>query len=190
EQGFNSGPLSWLTPSFGTVESLVPIQAAPINLHEEMCGPHRKRPAAEEEERETDLTNPAADSPFTVFLSSLRPQAKGASLLQSESTLGEPVVVFTGPPRGQGVQQGATLASSDAKPAKLGSKVAAPKPGPSVPAGSAGGAPPVATASAVPWTSFSPASLAASPPPGLGAAAPAPVPIPRARPKLVDDKPQ
>ncbi len=50
EQGFNSGPLSWLTPSLGSVESLTPVDAAPANLHEEMCGNHRKRPAAEEEE--------------------------------------------------------------------------------------------------------------------------------------------
>jgi D-alanyl-D-alanine carboxypeptidase len=181
EQGFSSGPLSWLTPALGSVESLVPIEAAPINLHDEMCGPHRKRPAAEDEQ-EAGLSNPAADSPYAVFLSSLRPPAKGVSLLQTESNLGEPVVVFTGPPRGQGTllatQQGATqVAATDAKPAKPGAKPAATKP-----------APAVASAAAVPWSSFSPAALAASPPSELSAAH-ALVPLPRARPKVAADKP-
>ena len=42
------------------------------------------------------------DSPYGVFLASLRPKGKGAALLQ-ESNLGEPVLVFTGakpPPPG------------------------------------------------------------------------------------------
>ncbi len=191
EQGFNSGPLSWLTPSLGSVEQLTPVDAAPANLHEEMCGNHRKRPAAEEEE-EAAGPAPAADSPYAVFLSSLRPPAKGTSLLQTEANLGEPVPVFTGPPRGQG--QGATpaapqMASADGKPAKpaKGSKTVAGKP---VPDGAA--APPVATASVVPWTSLSPAALAASPPTELRAT-PAgsarTVPLPRARPRHIAEKP-
>jgi D-alanyl-D-alanine carboxypeptidase len=168
EEGFNSGPLSWLTPSLGVVDQLAPVDAAPANLHEEMCGPHRKRPAAEEEEQEAG-TNAAADSPYAVFLSSLKPQAKGASLLQQEANLGEPVVVFTGPPKGQGMQ----VASSEAKPAKPGSKAAER---------------PLATANAVPWSSFSPASVANSPPPELGNT-PA-IPLPRPRPKLTAERPQ
>ena len=46
ERGFHRGPLSWLSPSLGSVESLQPINAAPPDLRDEMCGPHRKRPAA------------------------------------------------------------------------------------------------------------------------------------------------
>ncbi|HEY0420616.1 MAG TPA: D-alanyl-D-alanine carboxypeptidase family protein, partial [Acetobacteraceae bacterium] len=177
EQGFNSGPLSWLTPSLGTVESLTPVDAAPANLHEEMCGNHRKRPAAEEEE-EAAGPAPPADSPYAAFLSSLRPPAKGASLLQIEANLGEPVPVFTGPPRGQGAA-GLQMAAADGKPVKpLKGKTAA--------------APPGATASVVPWTSLSPAALAASPPTELGAA-PAgsarTVPLPRARPRHIAEKP-
>ncbi|HEY4407471.1 MAG TPA: D-alanyl-D-alanine carboxypeptidase family protein [Xanthobacteraceae bacterium] len=178
EQGFGSAPLSWLTPSLGSVESLTPVDAAPANLHEEMCGNHRKRPAAEEEEQEAGPA-PAADSPYAVFLSSLRPPAKGASLLQAEANLGEPVPVFTGPPRGQGTGPAAPqMASADSKPAK--------------PAKGAKAAPPVAAASVVPWTSLSPAALAANPPTELGAtpvgSAPR-VPLPRARPRLVAEKP-
>src|ERR1700732_1345484 len=81
EQGFTATPLSWLTPSLGSVESLVPVDAAPANLHEEMCGSHRKRPAAEEEEQGADGANAPSDSPYAVFLSSLRPQPKGGNLL-------------------------------------------------------------------------------------------------------------
>src|SRR5580700_9767474 len=117
EQGFSAAPLSWLTPSLGSVESLTPVDAAPANLHEEMCGSHRKRPAAEEEDQEAS-TPGAPDSPYAVFLSSLRPQPKGgASFLQAEANLGEPVVVFTGPPKGQGVAT-AQVAAAEAKPAK------------------------------------------------------------------------
>src|ERR1700692_4730803 len=90
EQGFSSAPLSWLTPSLGSVESLTPVDAAPANLHEEMCGSHHKRPAAEEEDQEASAPG-APDSPYAVFLSSLRPQTKGgASFLQAEANLGEP----------------------------------------------------------------------------------------------------
>jgi D-alanyl-D-alanine carboxypeptidase len=188
EQGFNSAPLSWLTPSLGAVESLTPVDAAPANLHEETCGNHRKRPAAEEEEEAGPA--PAADSPYAVFLSSLRPPAKGASLLQTEANLGEPVPVFTGPPRGPNQTGPAApqMASADAKPVKPPKgKTAAPTP---VPNGTAG-APPVATASVVPWTSLSPAALAASPPKELGATpiSTAFVPLPRARPRLAAQPP-
>ena len=57
ERGFNSGGLSWLTPSLGTVDALAPIDAQPPNLREEMCGGHRRKPPSEdndEEERDAD----------------------------------------------------------------------------------------------------------------------------------------
>ena len=54
ERGFHRGPLSWLAPSLGTVNSLQPINAAPPDLRDEMCGPHRKRPAAEDADDESD----------------------------------------------------------------------------------------------------------------------------------------
>jgi D-alanyl-D-alanine carboxypeptidase len=183
EQGFSSAPLSWLTPSLGTVDQLTPVNAEPVNLHEEMCGSHRKRPAAEEEEQEAGGANAPGDSPYAVFLSSLRPQAKGASLMQTEGNLGEPVVVFTGPPKGQGTMQGTTqVASTDARPVKPGSKAAAAKSGPVV---ATAGGPAGAPASTVPWTSLSPAALAASPPSELGSMpVAATVPLPRARPRL------
>jgi D-alanyl-D-alanine carboxypeptidase len=120
ERGFSSNTgLNWLMPSLGTVEMLEPISAAPPNLREEMCGSNRKRPATEDED---DIlpANTAADSPYGVFLSSLRPAKAKDSLLQ-DGNMGEPVLVYTGtkPPAPGAV-------SADAKPkakkTKSGSK--------------------------------------------------------------------
>ncbi len=100
EAGFTQDRLSWLTPSLGSVESLAPIEAAPPNLHEEICGPHRKKPATEEEEATGSEENSAeAGTPFSVLLSSLRaPTRKGAALLSEQGPVA-PIVVYTGPTR-------------------------------------------------------------------------------------------
>jgi D-alanyl-D-alanine carboxypeptidase len=164
EQGFGSASPSWLTPSLGSVESLTPVEAEPANLHEEMCGPHHKRPAAEEEE---EVANAPADSPYAAFLASLRPQPKGGPLLQTESTLGQPVVVFTGPPKGQTGSQIALAVNKMVKPA------ATAAPGES----GASGGPAIAAITTVPWAN-----------PDLGPARPL-VPLPRARPRMAAEKP-
>jgi len=49
ERGFNGNRLAWLKPSLGLVDQLAPVDASPPNLRDEMCGPKRKRPAAEDE---------------------------------------------------------------------------------------------------------------------------------------------
>jgi D-alanyl-D-alanine carboxypeptidase len=106
ERGFNSkNGLSWLMPSLGTVETLQPIDAAPPNLRDDMCGGHRKRQATEDED-DVVAANTAPDSPYAVFLSSLRPpKTKGASLL-NDGNMGEPVLVYTGTkPPAPGVAQ-------------------------------------------------------------------------------------
>jgi D-alanyl-D-alanine carboxypeptidase len=120
ERGFNSnGGLTWLMPSLGTVETVQPISTAPPNLREEMCGGHRKRPATEDED-DIIPENSGPDSPYGVFLSSLRaPKSKGA-LLQ-DANMGEPVLVYTGTkPPAPGT------ASAEGKPTKK--KTAAAKP--------------------------------------------------------------
>ena len=50
ERGFANNTLSWLRPSLGTVDNLVPIDASPPNLRDEMCNGKRKRPASDEDE--------------------------------------------------------------------------------------------------------------------------------------------
>ena len=101
ERGFNSGGLSWLTPSLGTVDALAPIDAQPPNLREEMCGGHRRKPASEDNEEE----EPAADTTTSAngesgngqafMLSSLKP-ANGKFVLGPPVETSAPVVVFTG----------------------------------------------------------------------------------------------
>src|SRR5215218_338687 len=75
EKGFNSGGLSWLMPSLGTVDALQAVAAAPPNLRDEMCGKHRKRPAAEEsDDEEATQANSGVDpsSAYAVTMQSLR----------------------------------------------------------------------------------------------------------------------
>ena len=95
ERGFNSNSgLSWLMPSLGTVETVQPVDAAPPNLRDEMCGSHRKRPATEDEDEVIGANN-NPDSPYGVFLSSLNPpKAKSAAALLQDAKLGEPVLVY------------------------------------------------------------------------------------------------
>jgi D-alanyl-D-alanine carboxypeptidase len=99
EGGFAQNPLSWLTPALGSVDALTPIDAAPPNLHDEICGGHRKKPAAEDEDADADANGVEMTGPFSALLSSLRaPTPKGAALL-SEGGAVTPVVVYTGPTR-------------------------------------------------------------------------------------------
>jgi D-alanyl-D-alanine carboxypeptidase len=102
ESGFTQDRLSWLTSSLGTVEALVPIDATPPNLHEEICGGHHKKPVEEEEEAsgsEEGTNGAEAGTAFSVLLSSLRaPTQKGASLLSDQGPVA-PIVVYTGPTR-------------------------------------------------------------------------------------------
>ena len=119
ERGFNTNPgMSWLMQPFSTVESVQPIAAAPPNLRDEMCGGHRKRPATEDEDDLVANNNP--ESPYAVFLASLRPaKAKGAAPLQE---MGEPVLVYTGTkPPAPGAQ-----ASTESKPEKKKTAVIKP----------------------------------------------------------------
>jgi D-alanyl-D-alanine carboxypeptidase len=99
ESGFTQNPLGWLTPALGTVDNLTPINADPPNLHDQTCGPHRKRPAAEDEDADAIENGVGADTPFSALLSSLRaPTPKGAALLSDFGAI-TPTIVYTGPTR-------------------------------------------------------------------------------------------
>lgn len=189
ERGFNTG-ISWLTPSLGTVDTLMPINAEPPNLREEMCGKHRKRPAAESEdsdEEEPVNANSGGDpsSAQSVMLSSLRlANTKPSALLGPLTPSMDPIVVFVGPNN----NKNALAAAPAAKPLR------GPK-----------GKPVVATAAAVPPVVAAPQAASPNAPvsaPAFAAASPAwpapsaftpppaatkmaAVPMPRPRPKLV-----
>ena len=97
ENGFNSGGLSWLTPSLGTVDQLAPIDAQPPNLREEMCGGHRRKPPSEDNDEEQQASASGdTSSPQSFMLSSLRP-ANGKFALGPPVETEAPVKVFTGP---------------------------------------------------------------------------------------------
>ena len=94
EQGFNNNRLTWLMPTLGTVDQLVPIAAAPPNLREDTCGKKRKRPAAEDEEVEVSGADGA--SPLAFLLSNLQSNVKVSDVLANGNPMLPPVDVFVG----------------------------------------------------------------------------------------------
>lgn len=100
ERGFNSAALSWLTPSLGTVDALAPIDAAPPNLRDEMCGSHRRKPPSEDNDEEDDGAPSAANgdtSSGNVFMLSNLKASTGKFVLGPPVDTEPPVPVFTGP---------------------------------------------------------------------------------------------
>jgi D-alanyl-D-alanine carboxypeptidase len=103
ESGFAPNPLSWLMPSQGTVDALVPINVAPPNLREDICGKNRHRPSEEEEEAAGG--GAAGDSGVHSFLlSALRgtPPPASALLTSGLASAMPPVEVYVGPARHPG----------------------------------------------------------------------------------------
>jgi D-alanyl-D-alanine carboxypeptidase len=101
ERGFNGGMLSWLTPSLGTVDALAPIDAQPANLRDEMCGGHRRKPPAENNDEEEDTQANSGDGNGqgqgqALALTNLK-TAGGKFVLGPPVETTPPIVVFTGP---------------------------------------------------------------------------------------------
>jgi D-alanyl-D-alanine carboxypeptidase len=193
ERGFNGGGLSWLTPSLGTVEALTPIDAAPPNLREEMCGKQRKRPAAEDDSPDEVASNGDAESPASVMMSSLRaPAAKPFSLSGPVLNPAPAIEVFVGPAKNAATPKLASAPAAVPLPKPAPAKLVAPKsiiasPGQIAPAPAGSATPAAAGNGAVPWTNFNPTSLAHAAPPDLAstpAAGSAAVPLPAPRPRL------
>jgi len=191
ERGFHRGPLSWLAPSLGTVEALkvANANATPPDLRDEMCGPHRKRPAAEEADDEIESEG--------GLLSSLPPSSgKPSSLLKERPAAVKAIAVFVGAAKKAAETQFAaarTKLTKIAKGKKGDAQIAAAASAASsdpaqrdphtAPMPAAGGTPP--------WMSFAPTAKADNSPPPLTAMpeaksslAAVAVPLPRRRPKL------
>jgi len=110
ERGFGSNKLSWLKPSLGTVDALAPIDASPPNMRDDICGPKRKRPAAENEEDDPDIQADNNDSGVSMFTAGLQaPNMKVSDLLAMPAAATTPVIVYTGPAR-----TGAAILEADA----------------------------------------------------------------------------
>jgi D-alanyl-D-alanine carboxypeptidase len=102
ERGFANSGLSWLRPSLGTVDNLVPIDASPPNLRDEMCGGKRHKPASDEDEDTTAASAggsaSSGETAVTFFAAGLQPpMAKPSELLAAGPVASEPMVVYTGP---------------------------------------------------------------------------------------------
>ncbi len=118
ERGFNGNRLAWLKPSLGRVDQLAPIDASPPNLRDEMCGPKRKRPAAEDEDDDITISADGGAGAGTdsgavaMYAAGLQPPAvniKASDLLAAAAAPTAPVIVYTGPAR-----SGAAILEADA----------------------------------------------------------------------------
>jgi len=101
ERGFANNTLSWLRPSLGIVDNLVPIDASPPNLRDEMCNGKRHRPASDEDE-DTVASGASNNSgpALAFFTAGLQPPTlKPSELLAAAPAPSEPIPVYTGPTR-------------------------------------------------------------------------------------------
>jgi D-alanyl-D-alanine carboxypeptidase len=137
ERGFSTGGFSWLAPSMGTVDTLRPIDAAPPNLRDEICGKKRKRPAAESEDLEDEADAQASlppgidpNSPQAVMLSNLRAaNTKPSSLLGDYTPPSPTIEVFLGATKGSVPVQEQQVAGKKSKKKKnVAAAPAAPAP--------------------------------------------------------------
>jgi len=134
ERGFGGNGLGWLKPALGTVDNLVPIDATPPNLREEMCSGKRKRPATDED-ADVVATNGSAstgEAAVTFFTAGLQPpMGKPSEMLAAEAAASEPIPVYTGPTKTGTALIAAVAAEAEKQtPARRGkkSKMAAKKP--------------------------------------------------------------
>jgi D-alanyl-D-alanine carboxypeptidase len=127
ERGFANNSLTWLRPALGTVDNLVPIDASPPNLRDEMCGGKRKRPASDEDEDTTVAGNlsgaSSSETAMTFFTAGLQPPAvKPSEMLAAAPTASEPVIVYTGPTRTGAALVAANAADSEMQTPRRGKK--------------------------------------------------------------------
>jgi D-alanyl-D-alanine carboxypeptidase len=138
ERGFGGSGLGWLKPALGTVDNLVPVDASPPNLRDEMCNGKRKRPATDED-ADVVATNGSAstgETAVTFFSAGLQPPVKPAELMAAAAVPSEPVPVYTGPTKTGAALIAAVAAEAEKQAsARRGkkSKIAAKKPGTATP---------------------------------------------------------
>lgn len=129
ERGFTSNGLSWLTPSQGQVNQLAALNVAPPNLRDDMCGPKRKRPAAETlDEAESGEDGAGGNTVMALMASSGHTGRKPSELLAAAPGAVSATVVYVGPKRSGDVQANAADEEAVQKPAaKPKRKKGAPK---------------------------------------------------------------
>jgi D-alanyl-D-alanine carboxypeptidase len=127
ERGFANNNLTWLRPALGTVDNLVPIDASPPNLRDEMCGGKRKRPASDEDEDTTVASNAGGSSngetAITLFSAGLQPPTlRPSDMIAAAAAPSEPVIVYTGPTKTGPALIAANAADSEQQTVRSGKK--------------------------------------------------------------------
>jgi D-alanyl-D-alanine carboxypeptidase len=125
ERGFANNTLSWLRPTLGTVDNLVPIDASPPNLRDEMCGGKRKRPASDEDEDTvaSNASGSGSETAITFFSAGLQPPAlRPSEMLATAASASEPIIVYTGPTKTGPALIAAVAADSDKQTPRRGKK--------------------------------------------------------------------
>jgi D-alanyl-D-alanine carboxypeptidase len=119
ETAFNSNGLTWLMPSLGTVYGLQPINAAPPDLREAMCGKHRRRPAAEAADDDEEATGSDEQGLAALFSGAKAHGPKPSSLVAETLASNPPIDVFIGakrpPPRAVAVAKPGNAGAPAAK---------------------------------------------------------------------------
>jgi D-alanyl-D-alanine carboxypeptidase len=123
DRGFNGNQLGWLKAPLGNVEQLVPVDATPPNLRDDMCGGKRHRPASDDDE-ETVAGGEGETTGGTLLAGLQAPALKPSEILAAAPAPSEPVVVYTGPTRTGAALIAAVAADADAQtpPKRRGKK--------------------------------------------------------------------
>jgi len=123
ERGFTSNGLSWLTPSLGTLDQLATLNVDPPNLRDEMCGPRRKRPAAESVDDEDGVL--ANHTVMALMANSGQAARKPSELLGPAPGQVEATIVYVGPTRTGNLSETPADRDAIAKPAPKKKKTTA-----------------------------------------------------------------
>ncbi|UFZ03099.1 D-alanyl-D-alanine carboxypeptidase [Bradyrhizobium ontarionense] len=114
DRGFNGNQLSWLKAPLGNVEQLVPVDATPPNLRDEMCSGRRHRPASDDDE--DTVAGAEGEATGGTLLAGLQtPTMKPSELLAATPAPSEPILVYTGPTRTGAALIAAVAADADAQ---------------------------------------------------------------------------
>ncbi len=99
DRGFANDSLSWLKPSLGSVDSLVPVDASPPDLRDEMCNGKRHRPASDEDDTVASNGAEGSGQALAFFATGPTPAMKPSELLAAAPAPSEPIPVYAGPTR-------------------------------------------------------------------------------------------
>jgi D-alanyl-D-alanine carboxypeptidase len=160
ERGFASNPLSWLAPSLGNVNALVPIATDPPNLREEICGKHHHRPGVDDDDDSIAASTDDSGGQRSFLLSSLHSPTPKASALLTSGLASPPIDVHVGPPHKPGSPSAAMATIEPAKRKPVAAAVAG-KPASAAATAKPPATKPVAHAAVAPSHPTEPASTAA-----------------------------